>query len=330
MKGEFLGKIKHYCNILLLQVENNKGKEEMLCQYQDEIRDEIMELVSNSSPNLSDEDLQFLFEESWKKWLENFKSKKMSFIQFPDDKQICNNIENSLMKIFVNEKALLISQLEDSSIEERCYLEQNPFEVLNLHINPCGNDPAVLQDLANSETSKLTSNSIEQKLRSLHVYNSGLIEGELNTLFFSINDFNCASKEFKFTSQYKADIALYICVDAARKIKTWVKILKQESDIMLSLQQQRDKFFKIFENKYLKITAEKAAANQLCYSLADSIFNAVNKKMRLKMVSHLKKANANFNSKSGFKLQVLMDLAHLGNFDNYKTYIVDRATSFKK
>ena len=99
---------------------------------------------------------------------------------------------------------------------------------------------------------------------------------------------------------------------------------------MLSLEQQRDKFFKIFENKSLKITAEKAAANQLCYSLADSIFNAVNKKMRLKMVSHLKKANANFNSKSGFKLQVLMDLAHLGNFDNYRTYIIDRATSFKK
>ena len=145
-----------------------------------------------------------MFEESWKKWLENFRSKKMSFIQFPDDKQICNNIENSLMKIFVNEKSLLISQLEDSSIEKCCYLEQNPFEVLNLHINPCRNDPAVLQDLANSETSKLikkASISIEQKLLSLDVYNSGLIEGELNTLFISINDFNCASNLLLSTKQ---------------------------------------------------------------------------------------------------------------------------------
>ena len=342
LKGESHGKIKYYCKVLILQVENNRGKEEMLCQYQDKIRDEIMELVSNSSPNLSDENLQLLFEESWKKWLDDFKSKKMSFIQFPEDKQVCNSIENSLMKIFVNEKGLLISQLKDSSIEKRCCLEQHPFEVVqNLHINPCGNDPGVLQDLANSKTSELikdASTSIEKKLCSLHVYNSGLTEGEFNTLFFSINDFNCDSKEFKFTSQYKADIALYICVDAARKIKTWVKKLKRESDIMLSLQQQRDKFFKIFKNKYSNITTEKAAANQICYSLADSIFNAVNKKMHLKMVSHLKKANrlkktktkTNFDTKSGFKLQVLIDLARLEKFDNYRTYFVDSNTSLKK
>ena len=336
LKKEFHEKIKHYCRILILQVENNREKEKMLCQYRDKIRDEIKGLIWNSGPDLDTKDLQHLFEESWKKWLENFRSKKMSSIPFPDDKQICNNVESTLTETFVNEQNLLVSQLKDSSIEKRCGSKQDPFEVNSVHVvNTHGKKSVAIdvQDLANSKTEKLikeASISIQEKLCKLNVYNPGLIEGELNTLSISINEFNCTSKNFKFTSQYKADIALYICVDAAKQIKTWVIKLKQESDPMLSLQQQRDKFLKIFENKYFKIAAEKAAANQLCSSLADSIFDAVNKKMPVKMVSHLKKANVNFNSKSGFKIQVLMDLAHLGKFDNYRTYFVDSTTSFKK
>ena len=335
LKGECHEKIKHYCKILMLQVENNRGREEMLTEYQDKIRDEIMGLVDISTPNLNDDNLQSLFVDSWEKWLENFINKKMSSIQFPDDKQICNNIENSLLKIFVNEKSWLMSQLKDFSIENRC-LEQkpsDPFEVMKAHINPCGNDLAISQNLAISENTRLlkeASTSIEEKLHSLHVYSSGLIEAELNTLVVSINDFNHASKFFKFTSQYKADIALYVCVDAARQIMKWVKNLKQESDPMLSLEQQRDKFFKIFENKYRKISAEKAAANQLSNSLVDPILKAVNKKMHLKMVSHLKKSNPNMNSKTGFKLQVLTDMAYSENFNNYKSYFVDSRSSFKK
>ena len=337
LKKECQEKIKHYCKILMLQVENNRGREEMLCEYRDKIRTEIMELVNTSSANLSDNDLQSLFEASWKKWLENFK-KKMSFIQFPDDKQICNNIENSLINIFVNQKGLLMSQLKGSSIENRCLKQKpsdimNPFEVIKVHIYPYGNDFAVLQGLANSQSTKLSkevSASIKQKLCSLNVYSSGLIEAELNTLFFSINNFNTTSTEFKFTSQYIADIALHVCVDAALQIKTWVKQLKQRSDSMLSLLQQKDKFFKIFENKYRKISAEKAAANQLCNSLVDPIFKAVRKKMHLNIVNHWKKANPNMNSKTGFKLQVLTDMANSKNFTDYKAYFVDSRTSFKR
>ena len=331
LKEECHNKMKHYCSILILQIENNKEKEEMLGQYQEKIREEITELVTNNDSDLSNENLESLFEKSWKQWVENFRD-KISFIPFPDDKQICNNIENSLTKTFVNEQGLLITQLNDSSIEERSGLEQNSFEVINVHINPCGNDPAHLQNSANSETSTLiekASTSIQQKLCNLNVYNYGLIEGELNTLFFSINEFNSASKKFKFTSQYKADIALHICVNAAKQIKTWVKKLSQQSDTMLSLQQQKQKFFKIFENKCLKIAAEKAAAIQLCSSLADQIYVAVNQKMPVKMVSHLKSINENFNSKQGFKLQVLIGLAEAETFDYYRNYVVDSTTSFK-
>ena len=332
LKKECHNKMKHYCNVLILQIENDREKEELLGKYKEEIRDEITELVANNDSDLSSENLESLFEKSWKKWLENFRNKKISSIPFPDDKQICNNIENCLTKTFVNEQSLLITQLNHSSIEKRSGLAQKSFEVINAHIDPCGNDPTLLQSSANSETSaiiKKISTAIQKKLCNLNVYNSGVIEGELNTLFFSINEFNISSKKFKFTSQYKADIALHVCVDAAKLIKTWVKNLRQQSDIMLSLQQQKQKFFKIFENKCLKIAAEKAAAIQLCSSLVDLIYDAVNKKMPLKMVSHLKSKTENFNSKSRFKFQVLIDLAQEETFDYYRIYIIDSTVSFK-
>ena len=333
LKKDCHDKIKHYCKIVTLQAENDKEKEDMLSRYQEKIRDEITELVGNNISNLANESLQSLFEDSWKKWLENFQNTKMSSIPFPDDKQICNNIENSLMKIFVNEQSLLISQLNESSIKERTGLEHKSFEVVKVHINPCGNDPAHLQNFACTETSKLidkASASIKQKLCNLNVYNPGLIEGKLNTLFFSINEFNSASKKFKFTSQYKADIALHICVDAARHIIAWTAQLKRQSDTMLSLQQQREKFFKVFENKCLKIAAEKAAAIQLCNSLANLIFDAINKRLPVKMVTYLKTANKNFNSKREFKLQVLTDLANKEKFEYYKNYIINSTISFKR
>ena len=184
-----------------------------------------------------------------------------------------------------------------------------------------------------SEATRLigeVSSSILRKLTNLNAYNSALIEGDLNSLSFSINEFNSTSEKFKFTSQYKVDIALYICVYAARQIKAWINKLKQQSDVVLSLQQQRQIFFKIFENKYLNITTEKAAANQLCNSLTNVIADAVCKKMPLKIVSHLKETNINFNSKSGLKLQVLKDLAHTEEFNHYRNYIIDSTTSFKK
>ena len=324
--------IKNYCTTLLLQIRNNRIKEEMLWKYQENIRGEITELVANSGPNLNNEELQSLFEESWKKWLEHIRGEVLP-IAFPDDKQICNNIENSVMKVFLNEKGLLISQLNSSSMEERSSFEQNPFEVVTVHINPFGNEPALVQSLAYSETSRLigkVTSSMQQKLPKLNAYNSALIEGDLNSLSFSINEFNSTSKKFKFTSQYKVDIALYICIYAARQIKTWVKRLKQQNDVLLSLQKQREKFFKIFENKYLNIATEKAAANQLCNSLTDVIAVAVCKKMPLKIASHLRETNKNFKSKHGLKLQVLKDLAHEENFELYRNYIIDSKSSLKK
>ena len=144
LKKDCYSEIKHCCTALLLQIENNRKKEEMLWKYQEKIRGEITELVANSGPNLNNQELQSLFEVTWKKWLENL-SDEVSSITFPDDKQICNSIENSLMKVFVNEKSLLISQLNSSSMEERSSFEQNPFEVVvTVHINPCGNEPALL------------------------------------------------------------------------------------------------------------------------------------------------------------------------------------------
>ena len=332
LKKDCHGDIKHYCTELILQVRNNRKKEEMLWKYQEKIRGEITKLVANSGPNLNNEELQSLFEESWKKWLKNL-SDEVSPITFPDDKQICNSIENSLMKVFVNEKSLLISQLNNSSMEERSSFEQNPFEVLPVHINPCGNEPAHLQSLVYSETNKLigkVSSSIQRKLIKLSAYNSALIESDLNFLSFSVNEINSTSEEFQFTSQFRVEIALYICIYAAREIKAWVKKLKQQNDVVLSLQQRREDFFKIFENKYLNIATEKAAANQFCNSLTNVIANAVCIKMPLKIVSHLKGKNINFNSKSGFKLQVLKDLAYAEIFDHYRNYIIDSITSFKK
>jgi len=248
------------------------------------------------------------------------------------------------MKTFGNEKCLLISQLKDSSIEKRSTcLKQSPFEVMKVHVTfhsvethttlHLENELADLQNTANSETTKFigkVSKSIQQKLKILKAYNSALFEGELNSLVSYITEFNNnTSNKFKFTSQYKVDIAIYICVDAARQIKAWVKRLKEQNDPILLLKEQRQRYFKIFENKCLKITTEKAAANQLRNSLTDAIYNTVKKRLPSKIVSHLKTKNKNFGSKITFKLQVLTDLAHAESFDHYKKYLIDSTVSFK-
>ena len=336
LKRECHEKLKHHCKILEWQKENDKEKEEMLLQYKEKIRDEITELVAKSLPNLNSKNL---FEESWDKWIDSFR-KKIKYIPHPEDKQICIDIENNLTKTFINEQAILISQLKDS-IEARSNLRHKRFKLEKCHINTDGfkeksrimtyleDEKAAVQGIAESETDHFIQNAstaIKEKLTKLSAYNEALTEGMLKSLALEINTFNNVSKKFNFTSQYKVDIALHICVDAARQIKGWIEGLKKSSDPVLLLQKEKSKYFNIFNNQYSNIASEKAAANQLCRSLGDAIFNAVCKKMPTKVVSHLKFSKQDtFMYKKGFKVQVLKDLAAAENFERYEDYFMDSA-----
>ena len=345
--------MKQHCERLVRKKGNEQQKVELQQQYVEQLRDEITKLVAElGSYKTADKmDIEKMFNTNWEKWIAEFR-KKITYLEYTSDPDIFKYIESSLGDYLVSEYRLLLKKIEKHPLTEGIVSALHMEVDIEVHIsikrkpttkftyrflwmksetaNPINKVCAIAQ----KETNRMLSN-IKNQIKVMMAtkkegFTPSLSDTLLKELFDAITNFNDSSEEFSFTSEYKVDMALVVCRYAAYQFKCWTSSLRKENDPILALEQQKSKFLAIFTNKYSKVAAETAAANEFCNSLADSIINAVISKLHVSLVSYLKATNGNFNSKPGFKVQILTDLAKYENFQAYKEFLTNSNISYKK
>ena len=352
-KEVYVTTVKQHCERLVRKKENEQQKVELQQQYVEQLRDEVTKLVAElGSYKTADKvDIKKKFDTNWEKWIAEFRE-KITYLEYTSDPEIIRYIESSLGDYLVSEYQLLIKKIEKHPLTESAEIALHMEVDIKVHINikrkPTtkftyrflwmkfrDTDPVnKICTIAQKETNRVLSN-VKNQIKVMMAtkqegFTPSLPDTLLKELFDAIANFNDSSEEFSFTSEYKVDMALIVCRYAAYQFQCWTSNLRKENDPILALQQQRSKFFTIFFNKYSKVAAETAAASEFCSSLTDSIINAVISKLYVSLVSYLKATNGNFNSKPGFKVQILTDLAKYENFKAYKQFLTNSNVSYKQ
>ena len=351
-KETFVKIVKQHCERLVCKKENEQQKEELQQQYVEQLHDEITKLVAElGSTKIADKaDIKQMFNTNWEKWIIEFR-KKVKYLEYACDQDIFKCIEKSLADHLASKYQLFIKKIEKHPLTE-CTDSPLHLEVdIKVHVsvkrkpttkftfrfpwmkseegNPINKICAIAQKETNRMLGNLNNQVKDMMATKKEGFTPSLPDILLKELFDAITNFNASSEEFSFTAEYEVDMSLVVCRYAACQFKCWTSSLKKENDPILALQQQNSKFLAIFTNKYLKVAAEIAAANELCNSLTDSITNAVISKLHVSLVNYLKATNGNFNSKPGFKVQILTDLAKFEDFRAYKQFLTNTSMSYK-
>ena len=329
---ECIQNIEKHCNVLQKQKEYYKLKQQDALRktYERQIREAISESISlDSQTRENTNEIRKLFKSNWEKWLNDLNVKKWT--DSHDDESIDYHTYQTL-----SEQLSFCSRIFKAKIRERSLTaRENDIFSQSMELNA---EKHVKQLKANSlEMARSQASSylmdmmqkIENKRKGFKLFNRMMVESLIRDLLKQIEKHNKIWKvSFKYTQEFKVDICLIVCSYAAKQFKLWTKNINDSTNPFLALQKQESKFYSIFENKCNKVAAELAAANVLATSLVSSIVNAVVQVLPVKIVDHLRSKNSYFNTKTGLKVQALIDLAAKEDFDCYQMYLSNTSVFF--
>ncbi|XP_065906410.1 interferon-induced very large GTPase 1-like [Dysidea avara] len=329
---ECIQNIEKHCNVLQMQKEYYKEQEELLETYERQIREAISESISLNSPKQeSTNEIRELFKSNWEKWLNDL-SVKGKWADSHDDESIDYSTYHTLSEQLSFCSAIFKARIQERSLiaRENDILSQSMELTAEKHVKQFKVNSF---EMARSQASSYLIDmmqKIEDKRKGFKVFHHMLIESLIRDLLKQIDQHNNTRKiSFKYTPEFKVDICLTVCSYAAKQFKLWTRNIKDSTNPILALQKQESKFYSIFENKCNKVAAELAAANVLATSLVGSIVNALVQALPVKIVDHLRGKNSYFNTKTGLKVQALINLAVNENFDCYQMYLSNTSVFFK-
>lgn len=333
-KSHYCDMINNYCKSKGCERQKNEDKEKLLLQCEEKIDKEITE-VAEKHINLIPQEIESLFNSSWKMWMDDCR-KLDNDVDYVTDDMISTTIEHAFISKFEKERDILaeatkflVSSTGDDTFKSDPNKHINPIKAI-LTLDACHQEVVCkLKQLSQEHIAKATA-IIHEKLEALKTYTFTIIDHVLILLTNTIDEFNKnpSNNQFTFTSKYKYDIALYICKMAKKEIKEWLKH-KKDQGLVATLENQKSRFFVKFQNKCNRVNIEKAAAIQICQSLIEVIPIAVCNTIKLKIVRDLKRCSKSFESKMHFIAQVLTDLAN-ESFPSYCEYFEDCNESLKK
>ena len=94
--------------------------------------------------------------------------------------------------------------------------------------------------------------------------------------------------KFKFTAEYKVDMALVVCAYASAVFKETTEKIEKDNNPVAKLNKMKNDFMTKFKNKYKEVSDEKQAAIDLCALLRDSIKEEVEVRLENTIVEKLR------------------------------------------
>ena len=269
-------KAESYCEELVCSKLNHVEVDHQEVVNLVKINSYITELVEKSwkeARRYSDKELENKFEDMWKQWMIDFEMKKAKTVEYPSPAEIDRATVAILRELMVANDPLIIRRLTEKSFDERtknCSLELKVDKEIHLIISPkkwysgsivigSGNgDVQLAEDFTKERLSKAHEYLIKIK-HELKLFNPSFVQKILQDLFASLKNLMEPEKKskFKFTAEYKVDMALVVCAYASAVFKETTEKIKKDNNPVVKLNEMKNDFMIKFKNKYKEVSDEK-------------------------------------------------------------------------
>ena len=332
-------KAESYCEELVKSKLNHVEVDHQEVVNLVKINSHITALVDKSwkdAKHYSDKELERMFEDMWIQWMVDFKTKTAKTVEYPSPAKIDNAVVTILRELMEADDPLVIRKLTEKSFGERtksCSLELNIDKEIHLIISSkkwysgfmgSGNSDVQSADKFTKECLSNACEYLDKIKHELKLFNPSFVQKVLRDLFTSINDLMESEKKskFKFTAEYKVDMALVVSAYASAVFKETTKKIEKDNNPVSKLNKMKNNFMTKFINKYKEVSDEKQAAIDLCALLRDSIKEAVEASLENKILDKLI-LKSHLKSTKKFNIQILEDLIMKGNSSLYRQYLYD-------
>ena len=317
----------------------------------------VMSLVSCLEVEpLDDTQLELKFEEQWKKWVEELEkmTEKKKFDERTTELTIELDIKRTLEEHFESRDHSMLIQKQNPDSQGTPLKEWGcvplALNIKSKHINFQSRRKEVVQYLhslvgwskkkepwrllAEQETEHYLD-AVDRYLKSKQNedYHCAFVTELLQILQQKIHDFK--HETFTFTLEYRMDISLTACGYALTKFKEMAKRFRDMRDPVKCLEKERETYFQLFCDMYIKTAHEKIAAN-VCHKLVKrSVQQEVIRRMSVKVTDRMRKDKANdylFTKRTLIKKVLFRICSELqkGKFDHCSFYLRHPAEALRK
>ena len=328
-------KAESYCDELVKSKLNHVKVDHQEVVNLVKINSHITELVEKSwkeAKQYSDKELEKMFEDMWEQWMLDFETKTAKTVQYPTSAKIDNAIVTILREQMVADDPLIISKLTKKPFDERTKSGSLKLKIdKEIHLLSSkwyssfmggGNSDVKLADEFTKERLLKAREYLGKIKQDSKLFNPSFVQELLQDLFTSLKDLTEKKSKFKFTAEYKVDMALVVCAYASAVFKETTERIKKDNDPVARLNKMKNDFMIKFKNKYKEVSDEKQAAIDLCALLRDSIKEKVEERLESTIVEKLRQ-ESHLSYKRDFNKKILEDLMMKGDFSLYRTYIDD-------
>ena len=328
---------EEHCRTLICSQEAYASIDKMRASHCEELRKHVQELVSKlEGRKLTETEQKSMFEDKWGEWMQAFTAKLPSKV-YQADVDVHTSIVDCLRNLLPKHDHKIISELRHIPLQNR----GKPLKLTiqpDKHLRSCrwgGIKHLLIDEFAYAETQNGTFMETAKKyledLKKRHIqyFTIGFITNLFNKLFESVNQFNQGNPTFKFTQEYKVDVALTVGGYALHQFEEMLTVIRKENDPIEYLKTLEIPFFNTFKSQYSQIAKEKTAADNLCYLLKTPIVTAVTKSLGCLIAIDMK-AKLRFHTKRALKAQILWDLGERKIFKDFVLYITDAKASMQK
>ena len=292
--------------------------DEMKVSHRRRIVEHVKELASQLEQGiqrLSDEELEQKFNVQWIDWITELQSIPVHVATV----NVHYEVEKSVSEFLNHQNTVVIQKLTKKPLQEW----GSPFKLIvdsNLHIKPVHTLRRVGRAMGFSalpegalHVAQTTTNDTLKQVREYLMgkqnenFNPGFTNELLRSLFEEIDKLH--SDDFKFTSEYKVDMALTACGYALRKFEQMVEAFKKKIDPVEYLEREmRERLLMVFKNQYFQVAEEKTAAVTLCDLLSKSVKKQVISSLSPRIVKDMIGSSPSFQSKPTLKAKILLDI----------------------
>ena len=335
-----------YCEDLEMNKVNSIEVDTLVERNFTEIDKKIKKLVEESWSDkreyTDDDHLKLQFEKMWKKWIETFKKELAKVVTYPTDYEIEAAILKILRELLPADEKLIICKLSSKPFNER----SSTLPFADLHKNnqrylsstkwygfkSIGNSEAQLAVQLTETFLTMAHKYLDEVRSKLKPFNPSFVYAVLQDLLSSVDDLTKPEKKsnFVFTSEYKVDMALSLCVYASNVFKQITQIIREDNDPVLNLNKKKDIYLKNFIQIYRKENDDKRAAINVHGLLISSIKEAAITNASTKVADQLQEDLPYLQSTQKFKIEILKDLATMiYNSESYRMFLFDISGCFR-
>ncbi|XP_066531167.1 interferon-induced very large GTPase 1-like [Hoplias malabaricus] len=317
------------CNELLDSKKNKSKLDKRKAEYMTELTEQSKRLASKlKEKHATDQEVEKEFDSLWVTWTgEVLKSQPTE-----DTLNVEAVVEGVLLKKFGNIAGIqnIIKCKRSFQFDAKQHIQKTTWEKIWNWFSGKGkfaHDVEVFKNTVIHEVNEY----ITDKENDMKDFDENFIYEILSNIEKCIVKFEGTVDNLKFTSKFRVELSVHICLTNIPKFERMHKKFKTENHPLTYLQSQRDNYLQSFKNYCKGASSVHIFVDFLCKHITPEVLKAANKKLTQQIADEMKSNNGALNgSRSNIENKILRHLAKKENFDMYEEYIDYPKKYFKR